>query len=86
MTTAEIKGNKLVITLDLNDHPTLSSTGKSYLIASSGGWQRTDAKLGDQTVSINVTANIKQLPVMPKPKAIIAPNAERFMAENAKAE
>lgn len=57
MLTAEIKGKNLVITLPTTT-PTLSSTGKSYGIASTKGFTQTDVMIDGKPVSINVNAII----------------------------
>ena len=53
-----IKDGKLIIEIDLQK-PTLSSTGKSYVVASSGGFKSTGAEIDGKTVSVNITAIVK---------------------------
>lgn len=53
----EVKGNQLIITIDL-DEPRVSATGKSLVVSSSGGFKKTDAKVKGKAVSVNVTAII----------------------------
>jgi hypothetical protein len=51
----ETKGNKLVITIDLSDEARAaakpSSTGKTLLVAGTGGF----VKIGDVSLSLNAT-------------------------------
>lgn len=54
----EIKGNKLIIELDLTT-PTLSSTGKTLSVAGTHGAMVTEAKVDGKPVTINVNAYIK---------------------------
>ena len=56
---AEIRDGALHITIPLADVPTRSSTGKSMIVASTGGFQRTDAKVGGTAVSVSVNAIVK---------------------------
>jgi len=56
--TSEIKGNKLIITADLAESPSPSSSGKTLLVVNSGGFFRTDLKFKDKPLSISVTATI----------------------------
>ena len=55
--TTEIKGGKLIITVDVNDNvikqAPFSSTGKSRLVGSSGGYTWPTDKIG---ISLNVIA------------------------------
>lgn len=46
----EVKGNKVIIDFDPNSKE-ISSTGKSYILASSGGFQQH----GDISISYNIT-------------------------------
>lgn len=50
----ELRGNQVIITFD-PDSTELSSTGKSYLLASSGGFQNE----GDIGISYNITKKKK---------------------------
>jgi hypothetical protein len=54
----EIKGNKLVVTADLDESPSPSSSGKTLLIVNSGGFNRTDLKYLGKPVSVSITATI----------------------------
>lgn len=56
---ATIANNKLTITIDLAKELVPSSTGKSLIVASSGGWTGTAAEVNGQNVSVNVTAIVK---------------------------
>lgn len=53
-----IKDGKLIIEIDLQE-PTLSSTGKSYVVASSWGFKSNGAEIDGKTVSVNITAIVK---------------------------
>lgn len=57
-TTVEIKGNKMVITLDLTA-PTASSTGKTLSVASTHGAMPSETKVDGKPVIVNVNAYIK---------------------------
>ena len=58
MYTAEIKGNNLVITMPLQA-PTPSATGKTLVVATTRGNQKTDAQVNGKPVIIGVNAYIK---------------------------
>lgn len=53
-----IKDNKMTIEIDVHK-PVPSSTGKTLVIASTGGNQATDAKVDGKTVMVGMTAYIK---------------------------
>lgn len=53
----KLTGKKLVITVDLID-PKESSTGKSLIVYSSGGFLATTAQVNGKPVKINLTAII----------------------------
>ena len=55
---ATIENGELVIRLPLNKTPVLSMSGKSLVVASSHGNQKTDAVLNGQAVVIGVNAYI----------------------------
>jgi hypothetical protein len=55
---ATIENGELVIRLPLNRTPVLSSSGKSLVVASSHGNQKTDAVIDGQSVIIGVNAYI----------------------------
>ncbi|MGE3550935.1 MAG: hypothetical protein AB7I29_13680 [Geobacter sp.] len=56
--SAEIKGGKLHIVIDLEE-PTPSSSGKTLMVASSKGNQTTTATVDDKPVIIGLNAYIK---------------------------
>ena len=55
---ATIENGELVIRLPLNKTPVLSSSGKTLVVATSHGNQKTDAVINDQSVIIGVNAYI----------------------------
>jgi len=56
---AEIKGDKLVITIAaVTENPPLSKRGKSYLIACSGGFTKMALQVDGKNVMLNVVAYI----------------------------
>jgi hypothetical protein len=57
--TAEIKGNKLCIEIDL-DKPTPSSSGKTLVVASSHGNSITTAEVDGKPITIGLNAYIKK--------------------------
>ncbi len=56
--TATIQNGKLVIELPLASTPRLSSTGKTFVVAGTGGFAKTDASVGGKPISISVNAII----------------------------
>jgi len=56
--TAEIKGGKLFLEIDLEE-PTPSSSGKTLMVASSKGNQTTTATVNGKPVVIGLNAYIK---------------------------
>jgi len=54
---AEIKGNNLVITIELQK-PTLSTSGKTKVVASTHGNKETDVVIEGKRVTIGVNAYI----------------------------
>ncbi len=56
---AEIKGNQLVITIDMQE-PAPSASGKTMVVASSHGNQATTAQVNGQPVTIGLNAYIKR--------------------------
>jgi hypothetical protein len=66
MLTAKIEGNELVIRLPLNPTPVLSSSGKTFVVASSHGNKQTEAKVNGQSVIVGVNAYIQRSVVDPK--------------------
>jgi hypothetical protein len=57
--TAEIKGNKLYIVIDL-EAPTPSSSGKTLVVASSRGNVVTTAEVDGKPITIGLNAYIKK--------------------------
>lgn len=55
---ATIKGNNLVIEIPLTPARP-SSTGKTFLVATTGGYAKTTAVVDGKPVSISVNASIK---------------------------
>jgi len=55
----EIKGNELVITIEMQT-PTPSASGKTLVIASSHGNQKTEAIIDGKPVIIGLNAYIKK--------------------------
>lgn len=55
---ATIEGNELVVRIPL-EKPRPSSSGKTLVVASSGGGKSTSAQVGGKTVSVNLSAWIK---------------------------
>jgi hypothetical protein len=53
----EIVGGNLVVTCPIEERP--SSTGKTILIANSGGWQKTTVQHKDRQISVNLMASVK---------------------------
>ncbi len=58
---ATIKDGKLVIEIELQNPPTPSASGKTLVVASTHGNQKTDIMLEGQTVIIGVNAYIKKI-------------------------
>jgi len=58
MLTARIEGNELVIRVPLNPTPVLSASGKTLVVASSHGNQKTEATVNGQAVIVGVNAYI----------------------------
>lgn len=57
--TATIKNKQLVITIDLNDPPTPSKSGKTTVLASSNGNQPTTASFEGKPVIVGLNAYVK---------------------------
>jgi len=57
--TAEVKGTNLVITIPMCE-PRPSASGKTMVVATSGGNQVTNAKVNGMPVVIGVNAYIKK--------------------------
>lgn len=56
---AAIKGKQLIITIDLNDPPRPSASGKTTVIASSNGNVTTTLLHNDKPVIVGVNAYVK---------------------------
>jgi hypothetical protein len=52
----KIENNTLVIRIPLN--PKASSTGRMWLVASTGGWTQTSTLYQNQPLKVNLTAGI----------------------------
>jgi hypothetical protein len=57
-TTAEVKGNKLIITMEMQE-PTRSTSGKTMVVASTHGNIATTAQVKGSPVILGVNAYIK---------------------------
>ena len=57
--TAKIENNQLIITLPLLDKPTPSTSGKSLVVAGTGGFTQTSATVQGKPVKVSVNAIIK---------------------------
>ena len=55
----EIKGNKLVIEIEMEDPPSPSASGKTMVVASSRGNVVTTAMVNNKPVTIGLNAYIK---------------------------
>ena len=55
---AEVKGKLLIIEIEL-ESPTLSSSGKSMVVASTHGFVKTSAVVDGKEVSLSINAIIK---------------------------
>ncbi len=56
---ATIKGDKLILELDLNDNPPFSSSGKTRVVATTNGFMPTTVQVNGKAVSVSVNATIK---------------------------
>lgn len=63
MFDAQVKGDRLLISLPLIKR--LSTSGKSYLVATTKGFRETEAKIGNSNISVSVNATIEN-PDKPK--------------------
>jgi len=57
---AELKNNKLVITIDVNAKPTPSASGKTLVVASSHGNQQTTVTIDGKPLIVGVNAYIRK--------------------------
>lgn len=55
---AEIRDGQLIITIAVNDPPRPSKSGKSLIVATSGGNQATTAEVDGKPVTIGLNAYI----------------------------
>lgn len=55
---AHIKGNKLIVEIEMNKEPEVSKTGKTLVVASSHGNKVTQAKVNGKNVVIGLNAYI----------------------------
>ena len=55
--TVKIEKDELVIRLPLQQ-PRPSATGKTMIVAGTGGFVKTDAKIGDKLISVSVNATV----------------------------
>ena len=55
----EVKDKELIITLPLFNPPRPSSTGKTLVVAGTGGFQASTAVLNGKPISISVNAVVK---------------------------
>ena len=53
---AEIVGDNLVVSIPMAEAPSLSSTGRSHIIATTHGWLKTELEYANRKVSISLTA------------------------------
>ena len=56
----ELKNNKLIITIDVNAKPAPSASGKTLVVASSHGNQRTAVMIDGKPVIVGVNAYIRK--------------------------
>ncbi len=57
---AELKNKKLIITIPINDKPVPSASGKTLVVASSHGNQKTGVIINGKPVIIGVNAYIRK--------------------------
>ena len=57
---AELKNNKLVITIDVNAKPTPSASGKTLVVAPSHGNQQTTVTIDGKPLIVGVNAYIRK--------------------------
>ena len=56
----ELKNKKLIITIPVNDKPTPSASGKTLVVASSHGNQKTTAMVNGKPIIVGVNAYIRK--------------------------
>lgn len=54
----ETKNNQLIITLDLNKTPQKSQSGKTFIVATTGGFAKTTVDYNGKPISVSVNATI----------------------------
>ena len=59
MITAEVKGKNLIITMPL-ETPHASSSGRTMIVASSGGPTKTEAQINGKQITVNLQAWFKE--------------------------
>jgi len=55
--SVKVDGNNLVITVPMHT-PRPSTSGKTMIVASTGGFKKTEAVSGNKTISVSVNATI----------------------------
>ena len=63
---AVVKDGNLVITIPL-ESPTVSKSGKTLMVASSHGFQTTEARVADKNITVSVNAFIRSLTPLKSP-------------------
>ena len=56
----ELKNKKLIITIPVNDKPAPSASGKTLVVASSHGNQKTTAMINGKPIIVGVNAYIQK--------------------------
>jgi len=56
---SEVKGNKLILTLDMDKEPKLSKSGKTRMVATTHGFMDSGVTVKDQPLKVSVNAVIK---------------------------
>ncbi len=56
----ELKNKKLIITIPVNDKPTPSASGKTLVVASSHGNQKTTVMIDGKPIIVGVNAYIRK--------------------------
>jgi len=56
----KIEGKKMIITIDMEAEPVISGSGKSIVLASTHGNQRTNAQYEGKPVTLGLNAYIKK--------------------------
>ena len=58
MATASIENGELVIRMPLKKAPTPSSSGKTMIVATTGGFTQTAANIAGKNIAVSVNATI----------------------------